>query len=157
MTDRPTPCSTPEARQFDFWIGEWDLTWPAEQAGGEPGEIMTGINQITQLYGPCVVEENFSTSDGSFRGHSVSVYDEKDARWRQTWVDSAGAYLSFSGGSEDGDMVLSTEPVESEEGVLINRMVFSDITPDSLFWRWRRTTNGGDTWIDRWTITYQRR
>lgn len=151
------PCSSSEARQFDFWLGEWDLTWPAEQAGGEPGEEMTGSNHITRLFGNCVIEENFATGDRSFLGRSLSVYDEGAATWRQTWVDSAGAYLSFSGGMDGDDMVLSTEPVSDGVDVVVNRMVFADITPGSLFWRWQKSTDGGDTWSDRWTIAYNRR
>lgn len=153
-----SPCGSAEARRFDFWLGEWNLTWPAEQAGGEPGATMSGINRIAKLFGPCAIEENFSTDDGSFQGHSVSVYDESSGLWRQTWVDSAGAYLSFTGGMEGADMVLSTEPVHAKDGrIVVNRMVFSDITTDSLFWRWQGSPDGGSAWEDRWTITYRRR
>jgi len=152
------PCSSAEARRFDFWLGEWDLTWPAEQAGGEPGQTMTGTNHIARLFGPCVIEENFSTDDGSFLGHSLSVYDEKTSTWRQTWVDSQGSYLWFTGGMHGDDMVLATEPGTDEEGrIIVNRMVFTDITPDSLYWQWQKSTDAGDTWSDLWTITYKRR
>jgi hypothetical protein len=150
------PCSSSDARQFDFWLGEWDLSWPAEQAGGEPGETMTGINRVSKLFGPCVIEENFATDDGSFLGRSLSVYDEKAVTWRQTWVDSAGGYLSFAGGMKGDDMVLSTEPVADGDEVVVNRMVFTNITPDSLYWQWQKS-NGGDSWSDLWTITYKRR
>jgi hypothetical protein len=151
------PCSSPGARQFDFWLGEWDLTWPAEQAGGDPGQTMTGTNHISKLFGHCAIEENFATDDRSFLGRSLSVYDEKTATWRQTWVDSAGAYLSFTGGMDGDAMLLSTEPVEEDDDVVVNRMVFTDISPVSLFWRWQKSTDGGATWSDLWTITYKRR
>ena len=39
MSQSVKPCESLEARQFDFWLGEWDLTWPAEQTGGGAGEI----------------------------------------------------------------------------------------------------------------------
>jgi len=151
-----TPCTSAEARQFDFWLGEWDLSWPAEQAGGGAGETMTGTNRLTKLFGDCVIEENFSTSDGSYHGRSLSVFDSNAGRWRQTWVDSQGAYLVFAGGMEGNEMVLSTPPVEDGAQVIVNRMVFSEITPESLYWRWQRSTDSGETWADRWTITYHR-
>ncbi|HEX8734313.1 MAG TPA: hypothetical protein VF721_03250, partial [Pyrinomonadaceae bacterium] len=25
------PCDLPEGKQFDFWLGEWELKWPAGQ------------------------------------------------------------------------------------------------------------------------------
>lgn len=157
MAETTSLCSSQEARQFDFWLGEWDVSWPAEQAGGEPGARMTGRNSITNLFGDCVIEENFTTDDASFRGHSVSVYDEKAGLWRQTWVDSAGAFLVFSGGPDGNDFTLATDPVDTDNGTVINRMVFTDITADSLEWSWQRSTDGGKSWTDRWNISYRRR
>lgn len=147
-------CQSTEARQFDFWLGEWDLTWPAEQTGGEPGTTMNGTNRITSLFGPCVIEENFATADGRFKGRSLSVYDEPCGRWRQTWVDSSGSYIALTGSMEDDEMILTTESTEED---VVSRMVFTDITLDSLLWRWQKSTDGGQTWTDAWTITYRRR
>lgn len=151
-----SPCSTPEARQLDFWLGEWDLTWPAEQMGGAQGDLGRGRNSITRLFDDCVIEENFMTDDASYRGHSVSVYDVSAGVWRQTWVDSAGGYLWLTGGGVDGQMILSTEPVEKEAGVAVNRMVFADVETDSLEWVWQRSDDGGSTWTDLWNISYRR-
>lgn len=157
MTDRPSPCSSPEARQFDFWLGEWDLSWPAEQSGGEAGERGTGSNRIERLFGDCVIEENFTTDDGSFQGHSVSVYDVGAGIWRQTWVDSAGAYLSFTG-NRDGDvMELRTSPVERDGETVVSRMIFTEISARSLEWAWQGSRDGGESWADLWNISYSRR
>jgi hypothetical protein len=148
------PCETPEARQFDFWLGEWDLTWPAEQTGGVPGQRATGSNHITRLFQNCVIEENFATADRSFLGHSVSVYDEQAGIWRQTWVDSAGGYITLTGGFDGERMELATEP--RDDGMVFQRMVFHEIEADSLEWAWQGTRDGGVTWNDLWNISYQR-
>jgi hypothetical protein len=139
--------------QFDFWLGEWELTWPAGQMGGVEGEQGRGTNSISRLYDGMVIEENFALADRSFEGHSVSVYDESTGRWRQTWVDSAGGYIALSGGLEDGVMVLRTEP--TPEG-RVNRMVFREVTADSLMWDWQRSTDGV-VWSDLWNISYRRK
>lgn len=118
---------------------------------------MTGRNSISKMFGECIVEENFTTDDGRFSGHSVSAFDERAGLWRQTWVDSAGTYLSFSGGMEEGRMVLGTDPVEEGDHVIVNRMVFSDVRDDTLEWSWQRSTDGGTTWTDLWNISYIRR
>jgi Protein of unknown function (DUF1579) len=157
MTDRPTPCGSPEARQFDFWIGEWDLTWPADQVGGEPGETGTGTNRVGRLFGDCVIEENFSTSDGGFLGRSHSVFDARLGIWFQTWVDNSGGYIALSGGLDGDEMILTTQPNVYDGETRINRMVFADITPDSLRWVWQATTDDGEHWRDLWTIDYRRR
>jgi len=126
------------------------------ERGGEGGERGTGRNRITKLFGDCVIEENFTTDDGSFRGHSVSVYDGSAGCWRQTWVDSSGGYLVFTGTFHDGIMELRTGPTERDGEVLVQRMVFTDITPSSVEWAWQGSRNGGSSWNDLWNISYRR-
>ena len=156
MTTQGPPCSSSEARQFDFWLGEWRLSWPAEQTGGDAGQTGHGTNRIERLFGDCVFEENFATDDGRFSGRSLSVYDEAAGLWRQTWVDSSGGYLAFTGRFDGETMELRTEPVDREGEVVVNRMVFQDISTDSLLWRWQGSRDSGETWNDLWTISYQR-
>src|SRR5690348_7204446 len=45
---QPVPCSTSEYRQFDFWLGDWDVTNPA----GKPA----GHNHVIKEYGGCVLQ-----------------------------------------------------------------------------------------------------
>lgn len=83
------PCNTPEARQFDFWIGEWNLTW------GDEGK---GTNIITSTLGGCVILENFDgTPSITLKGMSVSTFNARSGKWEQTWVDNQGGYLDFTG------------------------------------------------------------
>src|SRR5205823_2709627 len=87
------PCDAPESHQLDFWLGDWQLAY-AEN--GKPG---TSRNRITKILGGCVVLEEFDGPPGTpLQGRSVSMYDRATARWKQTWVDNAGAYLDFTGG-----------------------------------------------------------
>jgi len=74
------------ADDFDFWLGRWRASW------GEDGAH--GTNTITKEYGGRVVYERFDGRPGAeFTGMSVSVYDEADGCWYQTWVDDAGSHL----------------------------------------------------------------
>src|ERR1700722_1080036 len=67
---QPNACLLPEQKQFDFWVGEWDLTWPA----AKEGQLDHGTNSIRRVLDGCVVEENFSAgSAGHLRGKSVSA------------------------------------------------------------------------------------
>lgn len=153
---QPTPCGDIGHSEFDFWVGQWELSWPAEQMGGAPGDRGRGRNHIERVLNDCVIEENFSLDDGSFGGHSVSVFDANSGMWRQTWVDSSAGYIVLSGMFQDGKMILSTEPRERDGQSLINRMVFRDITWDSLRWDWQGSRDGGETWTDLWNIEYDR-
>ena len=37
---QPQPCADAKQKQLDFWVGNWDLTWP----GQKQGEIAHGSN-----------------------------------------------------------------------------------------------------------------
>src|SRR6476646_869400 len=100
----PKPCSEPEQNQLEFWVGEWDLTWP----GNNPGETVHGTNSIRRILDGCIVEENFSGGDAMhLRGQSVSVFGA--GKWKQTWVDNEGGYLDFVGELKGGQMILARE------------------------------------------------
>ena len=139
------PCAGTEFRQLDFWLGNWNAVWK----GGK------GSNHITKSYGGCVIEEHFDGRPGqTLMGHSVSIYYAPAKAWRQNWVDNEGSYFDLRGGpGEKGDFVLTTLP--RENNVHANRMVFTDIKPESFTWRWQGTTDG-KTWVDSWVIYYTR-
>ena len=149
-----TQCAGPEFRQLDFWVGVWDVRWDAtaNQAAGN------GTNTITRQLGNCVIQEHFEggpTTSGMI-GHSVSTYHASPRLWRQTWVDNQGGYFALTGGPTD-DRRFILENTRLREGAPYLRMVFEEITPNSLTWRWQRSRDSGATWEDSWVIYYTRR
>lgn len=151
------PCAAPEFRQFDFWLGEWDLTWPAEQWGGRRGEFGHGANTVTTILDSCVVHESFRFPAQKYNGNSVSTYSKKRGIWQQTWVDNSGGYLIFTGKFKNGKMELRTPPRKQDDKTSISRMVFRNITPNSLDWDWQRSDDAGQSWKNIWNIHYQRK
>lgn len=144
-TAAPPPCAeNPAYSQLDFWVGEWDLSW----SGG------AGRNTITKGLDGCAVIENFGPSPDGLVGVSYSTYATKLGIWRQTWVDNQGSYFALTGGPKDGKFVLVNTRID--ERMPHFRMVFEDITADSLTWRWQRSTDG-EAWEDQWVIKYTRR
>jgi len=144
-------CESEEARQLDFWLGEWDLTWSSG----------SGTNEITRRFGDCVIEENFEGNmpNGIFKGHSVSVWSAQLGQWQQTWVDNQGGYLTFTGGiDEAGVMRLYGPEREQPDGkTVVTRMSWVDVTEDAFDWHWERSFDGGGTWEMVWLIHYARR
>jgi len=152
---KPTvqPCSGPEYRQFDFWVGDWDLSWPG--ASGQPQQH--GHNAITRELNDCVIHEHFSTSaEPPFQGASLSMYSPTLGKWQQTWVDNQGSYLDFVGEFKEGQLILSRESTQSGKRI-VQRMVFKNIKPDSLDWSWEQSDDGGATWKVMWPIHYVRK
>jgi hypothetical protein len=135
------------ARQFDFWLGDWNLTW---------GDDQHGVNRIRSILDGKVVQENFE-SDGADRlvGLSVSAYNPVDQKWRQTWVDNQGSYLDFVGDWQGDKMILQRNAVVEGQPV-IQRMVWYNIEADRLEWNWERSSDDGQTWKVIWKIDYTR-
>ena len=150
-------CSAPEYRQLDFWVGEWELTWPGGQGNTPEGETGEGVNVITRELGDCVIYESF-TGDG-FNGQSFSIYDARAEEWKQTWVDNQGGHIAFTGGmAANSTMYFQTAPFEDAQGnERINRMIWEGIARTRLTWRWQTSADDGDTWTDLWVISYTRR
>ena len=150
----PNPCAAAEQKQFDFWVGNWDATWP----GAKAGEVGHGTNNITRVLDGCVVEENFSACDsGHLRGHSVSIFVTSAGKWKQTWVDNEGGYLDFTGEWKDGQMILSREATGPNGAKSLQRMVYKNISANEFDWSWEASTDGGKTWTVQWPIHYKRK
>lgn len=148
------PCAAAEQKQLEFWVGDWDLTWP----GQKQGELDHGTNTIHRLLDSCVVQENFSAGDsGHLRGMSVSIFDTRAGRWKQTWVDNEGGYLDFVGEFKDGQMVLSRDNVQPDGKKVVQRMVFKNIAANEFDWSWESSADGGKTWNVMWPIHYKRK
>lgn len=138
------------ARQFDFWLGEWDCTWQKD------GLTHLGTNSVYADLGGTVIVENFDGRPSlDFQGLSFSVYDREAHCWKQTWVDSEGSYLDFAGGFEHGTMELRRNG-EVDGAPALFRMRWENIERDSFDWSWQRSVDEGDTWTSLWEIEYAR-
>lgn len=144
-TDKP--CSAPEASQFDFWVGSWELTW---------NDTVKGTNVITKKLDGCVIHEDFSHPTENLYGQSYSVYNPTKSVWQQTWVDNQGNYMVFEGGFENGKMTLSRSFVGPKGNTVMQRMIFYNIADDSLVWNWESSLDDGKTWKQNWVIHYKR-
>jgi hypothetical protein len=146
VASEPVTLELDAARQFDFWLGEWDCTWE------ESGVPCVGTNSVYLDLGGKVVVENFDGRPSlDFQGLSYSVYDRREQCWKQTWVDSEGNYLDFAGGWSDGTMELRRRAGGSHF-----RMRWEHIEAESLDWSWSRSDDGGATWTPLWQIAYSR-
>lgn len=134
------PCSfDPEFRQFDFWIGEWDVT---------SGGATVGQSRVELILEQCVLLENWESASGS-SGKSFNLYDRETKKWRQTWVDSSGSINDYSGGLKDGAMVLTATTVTPAGKKAKQRMTFTKVAPDRVRQFIEQTEDG-----KRWTVVF---
>ena len=137
--------TTNPENQFDFWLGEWDVTW-----GGDG----KGENLILRIMDDKIIQENFSAPD--LIGMSVSSYDPERKLWCQTWVDNNGSYLDFTGRFENEKMILSRDAIVRGQACK-QRMVWFNIDANQFDWNWERSDDGGQSWRVLWEIKYTRK
>ena len=144
-------CDCGECDQFDFWIGKWKVQW--DNSDGTSGE---GKNTVNSILNGFLIEENFNGNPGvEFEGKSFSVYNHNENIWQQTWVDTEGNYMVFTGQMEDDKMILSRKIIRDKKE-LIQRMVFYNISKDEFDWNWESSKDNSKTWKLNWKLHYSR-
>lgn len=132
------PCGDPKSHQFDFWIGNWQVT---NRVGGK----IVGRNWVRPILDGCVVQETWTGVSGS-AGSSLNFYDTQRKRWRQFWVWREGTTLELEGGFADGRMVLSGDATEADGKVTRNRITWFDNPDKTVRQLWEISRDGGKTW-----------
>jgi hypothetical protein len=132
-------CISAEYSQFDFWIGDWNVT-----SGGEPA----GTNSIHPVHNGCALQENWQgAGEGGISGSSFNIYDQSSGRWHQTWVDSSGTLLQLDGSLIDGVMVLGGQrPSRDGSGMVQHRISWTSNTDGSVRQYWEASKDEGDSW-----------
>ncbi|MGH7565278.1 MAG: tetratricopeptide repeat protein [Gemmatimonadota bacterium] len=131
------PCGPPGYRQFDFWIGDWDVRNPAGQ--------VTGTNSITREFGGCVLVEHWAGPTGVPAGTSQNFYHKGDGRWHQNWIDgqASGPLWLVGGLDESGAMVLLDADRSANP---LNRITWTPNPDGSVRQHWEQSADGGATW-----------
>lgn len=143
----PPTCKGPEHRQFDFWVGSWNVT-----VNGKP----TGTNRIESGHQGCVLIEHW-TAVGGGTGISLNFYDRQRRQWHQTWIGSSGGALYLNGGLKDGAMVLQSSAVpQPGGGTIIHRITWSPLAGGDVRQHWESSTDNGKTWTTAFDGRYSR-
>lgn len=129
------PCDAKQFRAFDFWIGEWRVTWKTPQ-----GQSAEGRSSIQRVVGGCAIEEHWQGSDGS-EGKSLTFFNPATQRWHQTWVDATAQPLMFEGNFAGDSLVLKTK-VEHGDGFVTNHRITWTPLQGGVRQHWEQSANG---------------
>lgn len=138
-------CANSEHRQFDFWIGEWNVVFSATNEAA-------GHSVVESLYQGCTLRENW-TGRGGYSGGSLNAYDPSDGKWKQTWVGSDGAVSFYTGRREGESMVFLAQGVENGAAHLL-RMTFTPLADGAVRQHIERSNDGGVSWADEYDLRY---
>lgn len=146
----PPPCAADEHRQFDFWLGEWDVATP----DGKPA----GRNRIESILGGCVLQEHWTGAAGA-TGKSFNLYNRALGEWEQFWVDGRGGRLHLVGGLRDGAMVMEGERERPDPATGVaqrERITWTPGGDGGVRQLWERSKDGGKTWSVAFDGRYRR-
>lgn len=108
-------CCSKENRQFDFWIGDWQVF---NKLGVNVGE-----NKIVVLQDSCLLQENWISNGQT--GTSYNFYDNTDSTWNQVYIDNLGTVLNLKGHFLEEKMVLKSQKIKGDKKDYFNRIIWS--------------------------------
>lgn len=139
-----TPPPAPVNHDFDFWVGEWNVTTP----DGKPA----GTSRIEAVAGGRGLYENWEgaaqpNGQPGGNGKSLNAFNPAKSQWQQFWVGSGGNVLELAGGLVDGKMVLASAGRALRDGrTLTNRITWTPNADGSVRQHWEQSFDGGKTW-----------
>jgi hypothetical protein len=144
----PPPCAGAGHREFDFWIGEWDVS--------RPDGPVVGTNRIESILDGCVLYESWTSTGGGSVGHSFNIR-ARDGRWHQTWVDNSGLLLQLTGGMVEGRMVMAQDLRHLDGTTTRHEISWEPLPSGQVKQHWRASEDGGKTWTDVFVGIYTRK
>jgi len=144
------PCAyIAEFRQWDFWVGRWQL----ESATGQ----LAGINHIQLQANGCYLLENWASARGGFNGQSLSFWDAPAEQWVQVWADSTGQNIVARGGLDDaGSIVLEGEFRPRTGKITGYRGTWTPLADGRVRQHLEQSTDEGQTWKTWFDGYYER-
>ena len=149
------PCSSPQFRQFDFWIGEWDVFGKNGQKAGD--------SKISLILDSCIILEEWTSANMQqglrYAGKSFNTWNSASKEWQQTWVDNTGNTTAYTHGKfEDKKIIFNTDPFTfSKDTIAVRRLTFFDLGKDKVRQLGEITKDKGTTWATEYDLEYRRK
>ena len=152
-----------ESRQFDFWIGEWDVlnrNRPAEDSRWY--DTGTATARVYPVVAGCGLVEHWrGHAYGDFLvGFSLQAFNPQLGQWDLVllWPNSGpGRFGELAGGFRHSRGEFYSRGLTAEGDTTITRFTFSDVTPNSLRWQDGLSTDAGLSWNSSWIQEFTRR
>lgn len=160
-------CNSPESREFDFWIGDWNIrqkvmrqdgTWLALDARTSVSPALDGCALIEHWEGKVQFFWEGMRSVQPMKGLSVRSYDPATGKWFIHWMDSRTPHFGtpYTGNFQEGKGEFFSE-WETSQGKRMGRITFSNITRGSVHWELAISSDEGQTWTTIWVMEMSRR
>lgn len=155
-----SPCAAPQARDFDFWRGEWNVVNRYLTPDGWVEAGTAEVRVYSALAGCLTIEQwrgNLGTSE--IVGFSARAWDERAGHWvlLLNWPQpDSPSFSTLEGTFRHGRGEFFADGLDAEGNPRHTRFSFSDISPDSL--RWDQAVSADrENWRTTWIMDYSRR
>lgn len=159
--DFPVSSALPaESREFDFWVGSWDVNLRVRQPDLTWADTHRAVAHVYPiLAGKAVLELWSEDAVDGIAGYSVRYFDTAREEW-VLWLNWPGANRSgsssLSGTFRHGRGAFYSTRSAPDGTETISRYTFSDITDSSLRWDDAFSSDGGETWTHSWIMEFTR-
>ncbi|MEX0975819.1 MAG: hypothetical protein WDZ50_01830 [Woeseia sp.] len=139
LSETAYPCQHPDRfREFDFWIGEWEV----RDAGGQ----LAGTNLIEAAHEGCVLVEQWQSATGG-TGTSMNYLDHASGEWVQVWIDSGGGQIDIRGNLTEEGMLLAGHIHYTANGTTLPfRGLWTPLPDGRVRQFFQQSSDNGETW-----------
>lgn len=150
MSVQAYPCAHQDAfRDFDFWIGEWDV----HLANG----TLAGSNVIKAVERGCALTEHWTSVNGG-TGMSINYLDKASGEWVQVWNSESGSQIVIRGGMTDDGMALEGYIHYISNGTTAAfRGLWTPLADGRVRQFFEQSNDGGETWAPWFEGLYSRK
>lgn len=143
-------CCHAKARQFDFWLGNWEAYNPSGK--------LVGTNRIIVMQDSCIMQENWAAQGSPYTGTSYNFYNTSTGKWQQVWIDNQGGSLLLEGGLVGKEMILKSKEVKNAKGELqIDRITWTPNSDGTVRQLWETSTDKELNWKAAFNGMYRRK
>ncbi len=145
----PGSCSAnTESRQFDFWLGDWTVSYPGMSA--------TSSSKVHLSLDKCLVVESWVGGKGH-TGENMFAYSSDDKSWHGMFADNEGRVHVFEGKVAQG----SAEFIGPSRGpngeAVLNRIKIVHLNDNNVKQTWEKSHDNGATWSMEFQGDYVRK
>lgn len=145
------PCmADAHAREFDFWVGEWDVYVTGTKQ-------LAGHSLIQMVSGGCAILENWDSPAST--GKSINFIDPNTNKWKQSWSGSyANGNQEFTNGEyRDSAMHFDFETKDAKGNKVPGHFIFYNQGPNQVRQFSESSPDSGKTWTTNYDFTYVRK
>jgi hypothetical protein len=164
---QPAPSHTapPEATQYNFLVGQWDLvvkpaaTGLAQKVHGTPK--LVGTWKAWREFDGWGIEDVVLITDWSVNplclNHAMRYFDATLKKWRGIGLDVYRSVVTNSVAEmRDGVMVTNSSGRDADGKAFLSRARYADITPNGFLFIQERSMDNGKTWDENLRIEAKR-